>query len=588
MSGDSPVQEIFRRKLVESVWMFGTKPGGLRNAALMFGDSGLIENHPRPDEHGWSLDNGRLEILDEAGALHWYGAGRYMESGVLYIALKSARDGAEEAMLRDAGPRSAGPEPAAPEVTQELVQRSEMIEFEGHINMFQPPGRLVGWAVNLKDPEGAKITVTVRVGEKIVGRGIADLHRADLERFGSGNYSFDLTCDEPLPYGAILSGQVGVELSVGDARVGALHFDQVTSNIVSVLEIGRLLNGLETFDRDVLHSTLQHALPHTPEPAASAVQAAVTLIKNFGEIPSFSKFEPGSMTNVAFKTGMISSDCAAVLGQEGHMFLIEGSNNVKEIFEKPYGAQDVLETAGRWVEMIKKRRDFSASQGAAFIQIVIPEKIALMREWMDGNMSSPSALLSALEQKLSAEMEPKHYISAISVLNRVPFGTAFRKTDSHLVPAAAFAIFQEICKNLGINIIDNIPFDIPITVNGDLARRFFGRDAYDVCYLAKEPLFKAGLEMVSSYIPNWGTHVGKRYVFRNEQAPIRKKVILFGNSFFDNHTWQGSVSYWMANWFQEYHFIFTPALEENYIAEVKPDIVICQTIERFLVSLPAA
>jgi len=584
MSGDSPVQDIFRRKLVESVWMFGTKPGGLRNAALMFGESGLIENHPRDDEHGWSLGSGRLEILDATGALHWYGTGRYMENGVLYIALKSARDGAEEAMLRDAGPR-----PAA-EVTQEMLQRVEMsesIEFEGHINMFEPPGRLVGWAVNLKDPEGAKIAVTVKVGEKIVGRGIADLHRADLERFGSGRYSFDLTCDEPLPYNAILGGLVAVELSVGKTPIGALHFDQVTTNIVSALEIGRLLTGLEKFDRDVLHSTLQHALPHTPEPAASAVQAAVTLIKNFGEIPSFTKFVPGSMTNVAFKTGMISSDCAAVLGQEGHMFLIEGSNNVKEIFEKPYGAADVLETAGLWVEMIKRRRDFCVSQGAAFIQIVIPEKIALMREWLDGNMSSPSALLSSLEQKLAAEVEAKHYISALSVLNRVPYGTAFRKTDSHLVPAAAFAIFREICSNLGINIVDNIPFDIPITVNGDLARRFFGRDAYDVCYFAKEPLFKAGVEMVSSYIPTWGTHVGKRYVFRNEQAPIRKKVILFGNSFFDNHTWQGSVSYWMASWFQEYHFIFTPAIEENYITEVKPDIVICQTIERFLVSLPA-
>jgi len=580
---DSPVQEIFRRKLVESVWMFGTKPGGLRNAALLFGESGRVENHPHDDEHGWSLASGRLEILDAAGALRWYGTGRYLENGVLYIALKSARDGTEEAMLRDAGPKPV-------EAAQELVQRAEMSEaigFEGHINMFQPPSRLVGWAVNLQDPEEQKIAVTVRVGEKTVGRAVADLHRADLERFGSGNYSFDLTCDEPLPYAAILGGQVAVELAVGDTQIGALHFDQVTTNIVSALEIGRLLNDLEKFDRYVLHSTLQHALPHIAEPAASALQSAVTLIKNFGEIASFSKFEPGSMTNVAFRGGIVSSDCAAVLGQEGHMFLIEGSNNVKEIFGKPYGTAEVMETAGRWVEMIKRRRDFCSSQGCDFIQIIIPEKIAVMREWLDGNMSSPSALLSALEQKLAEAIAEKHYISAIAVLNRVPYGTAFRKTDSHLVPAAAFAIFQEICRNLGINIIDNIPFDIPITVNGDLAKRFFGRDAYDVCYLAKEPLFKAGLEMVSSYIPTWGTHVGKRYVFRNEQAPIRKKVILFGNSFFDNHTWQGSVSYWMANWFLEYHFIFTPAIEENYIAEVKPDIVICQTIERFLVSLPA-
>jgi hypothetical protein len=587
MVEETPIQELFRRKLLSSVWMLMVKPTGLRNATLGFAESGLIENHPFPEEHSWSISTGRLEIFDEAGALTWYGVGRYLENGLLCIALRTKHDAAAEALLREAGTRQiAAP---APEI-REPTQRSEMSEtkaFEGHINLFLPPSKLIGWAVNLRDPENRKITVTIRLAGKIVGFGVADIHRQDLERFGSGTYAFDITCGEPLPFTAILTGQVVVDLSIGDLRIGTLQFDQVTKNIVSSLEIGRLLNELSVYDAPTLHNTLIHALPHMPEPAASALQSAVTIMKNREEIASFSKFEPGSMSSVTFKTGIVSSDCAAMLGQDGHLFLVEGTNNVREIFKKEYGQEDAERMAGAWAELILRRHAFVTVQGRSFIQIAIPEKISVMRELMDGHMSSPSATLSALEQKLGAAMDRKHYISGIAVLNQIPFGMAFRKADSHLTPAAAFAVFRRICDHLNINIVKNIPFDIPITVNGDLARRFFGHEMYEVCMTAKEPRFKAGLKLVSSHVPSYGGHVGKRFVFRNDLAPIRKKVILFGNSFFDNHVWQGSVSYWMAAWFQEYHFIFKPEMEEDYIAAENPDIVICQTIERFLELLPA-
>jgi hypothetical protein len=94
--------------------------------------------------------------------------------------------------------------------------------------------------------------------------------------------------------------------------------------------------------------------------------------------------------------------------------------------------------------------------------------------------------------------------------------------------------------------------------------------------------------MVAHTPPPPGGYVGKSYVFRNELAPIRKKVILFGNSFFDNHVFQGSVSYWMAAWFEEYHFVFKPEMDIGYIEAEEPDVVICQTIERFLELVPSS
>lgn len=70
-------------------------------------------------------------------------------------------------------------------------------------------------------------------------------------------------------------------------------------------------------------------------------------------------------------------------------------------------------------------------------------------------------------------------------------------------------------------------------------------------------------------------------------APIQKKVVVFGNSFFAGHLIQSSINYWMSIWFSEYHFLSSAAMSADYIGAEKPDIVICQTIERFLDVVPA-
>jgi hypothetical protein len=459
--------------------------------------------------------------------------------------------------------------------------------FQGHIDQFIPPGQITGWAMIARSPETDKVDVTVRLGDQIIGRGRADRHRGDLEQFGSGNYAFEILCDQPVPYHSVLSGALKVELSVHGESVGSLQFNQITKNIASVLEIGRLINQLYNYDSMTLRGMLAHAAPHLPEPALSAVQSAITLLKNRDRLEEFTKYEPGSISNVAFKTGIISSDRAAMLGQDGHLFLVEGSNNVSELFSRPYGSAGAESVADNWTRLIKERARFLESLGCEFIQIIVPEKLSVMRELFDGRMSSPSATLAALELALAKAVPEANYISGLAALSRLPFGTSYRKTDSHLTPAGAFSIFREICAKLKAAIFEPVPFDVPILTDGDLGRRFFGYELYEVCYAAKEPTFKAGSELVASHFSPNGGHLGTRQIFRNEQAPIRKKLILFGNSISGSNIFQGQISYWLATWFREYHFIFEPGLDADYVMTEKPDVVICQTIERFLETVPA-
>lgn len=458
--------------------------------------------------------------------------------------------------------------------------------FQGHINQFVPPGRITGWAMNTRNPETDKAEVTAQLDGKIIGRCSADRYRADLEQFGTGNYAFELTCDQPVPYHAVLAGELKIMLSVRGENIGSLQFDQITKNIASVLEIGRLVNELYLYDPMTLRQTLGHAAPYLPEPALSALQSAITILKNRDKLEEFTKYEPGSISNVAFKTGIVSSDRAAMLGQDGHFFLIEGNNNVSELFGRPYGSASAENLSVSWTQLIKERARFIGSLGGEFIQIIIPEKLSVMRELFDGRMSSPSATLAALELALARAIPEANYISGLAAFSRLPFGTSFRKTDSHLTPVGAFSIFREICAKLGATIYESVLFDVPILTGGDLGKRFFGYDLHEVCYAAKEPIFKSGSIMTASHTPPNGGHIGTRQIFYNEQAPIRKKLIMFGNSFSGTNAFQGQISYWLAIWFREYHFIFEPGLDADYVLAEKPDVVICQTIERFLEVLP--
>ena len=48
----------------------------------------------------------------------------------------------------------------------------------------------------------------------------------------------------------------------------------------------------------------------------------------------------------------------------------------------------------------------------------------------------------------------------------------------------------------------------------------------------------------------------------------------------------GGLSWWFARIFAEFHFVWDPRMDAEYVAAEKPDWVICQTVERFLPSVP--
>ena len=64
-------------------------------------------------------------------------------------------------------------------------------------------------------------------------------------------------------------------------------------------------------------------------------------------------------------------------------------------------------------------------------------------------------------------------------------------------------------------------------------------------------------------------------------------MVVFGNSFFDLGGSARTLSWWCARAFSEFHFTWSPDMDEDYVRNANATWVVCQTVERFMPSVPA-
>lgn len=183
-----------------------------------------------------------------------------------------------------------------------------------------------------------------------------------------------------------------------------------------------------------------------------------------------------------------------------------------------------------------------------------------------------------------------YYISGLDTLaNERKFET-FDAIDTHFSPFGAFCMFKNLIESAGIK--DEV---YPIfrkserMMVGDLAERFIVNSTllYPDTELLKipHPMTAESLKLVDEFDPSADGHVGLRRVLENPLAPV-KKLLVFGNSFFERGGHPKTLTWWFARMFTEFHFVWEPAFDWRYIDAVRPDIVIGQTIERFLNRVP--
>ena len=287
-----------------------------------------------------------------------------------------------------------------------------------------------------------------------------------------------------------------------------------------------------------------------------------------------------STTTVApERAGEISEDRSAVVGHDGWCFIYEGSNN----YRGAYHDKDLAPLGDQWARLIEQRQRMCETLGVRFAQLIVPNKATLMPE----NFPEPLGTgLTTVLQRLLEVAPAANLLCPVEQMRQPGLREAvFRRNDSHLTVAGNAYLVKLILESTGIE-TGNVPLIETCKTNhiGDLGGKFNIPIAEG--FLA--PRFDVGLLDQGKIKNNQDVIVngfnGTRQSFYNPLAPIKQTVLVFGNSFFER-TPSWGMSPILVALFENYHFIWTPHFDESEISSLKPNLILCQTCERFLTKL---
>jgi hypothetical protein len=294
------------------------------------------------------------------------------------------------------------------------------------------------------------------------------------------------------------------------------------------------------------------------------------------------------LTPILIPSGLISPDKSAVLGREGFGFIYLGANRLTEMYKcEDQGHINAVTDA--WQSVFSNRVDKLVESDIQYVQTIIPDKQSLIPDLYPYPLNTPTPHLAAIELRvLNEPIMANRYVSALTAFQSAMRLSVFRKMDSHLAPYGAFTLFRAFVETMGEASIDEPEFTRERIILPDLAMKFVGVPFYDIQLEAVEPEFARHRVKVDDFAPYTNHNGGRRVVWQNPAAPIGKSVIAFGNSFFSLGGFQGELSWWMSIYCKEFHFVWSPDVDFSYVQDKKPDVVICQTIERFLDKVPAS
>ncbi len=280
------------------------------------------------------------------------------------------------------------------------------------------------------------------------------------------------------------------------------------------------------------------------------------------------------------------------IGREGWLFLVAGSNSVKDLYKDPSSFTD--DHAQRWAELLNGREARLSGMGCQYIHLPAPEKLTVMHDYFDGQIEN-------------LEGSPIHYLnkfysaSVPSLLNPLVFFgqqkddyKLYWKTDTHWSFWGCFSAYQLLCCELGVepnvNLVGypysegEVLFDLASKLDEPYTEtaRFY-QLAQTAERIGANVLvdFKERNELIDEI----SLHVGSSVVYKNDSSDaIDKKLILFGDSFaeYRPHLLTGML----AETFSEVHFIWNSSIDFDYVAKVKPDIVVTELAERFMTRVP--
>lgn len=259
---------------------------------------------------------------------------------------------------------------------------------------------------------------------------------------------------------------------------------------------------------------------------------------------------------------------APFVAKNGWLFHAQGSNSWLDVLtgKKAIPASTVL----KWSASLSELSTFAPTN-----ILVVPEKHSVVQPQLHDEMQVvpvADALLQALEEQ--GLTHSGFYESIIGGAD----GTLHIKTDTHMNGLGAY--LQYICILHSFNLSNHAclvgrEFEFKMKKkSGDLGSKLHPP-------MRSKHILVEVLSTNQESISNGVRNLGKVVYSRRKSAPVKAKLLIHGNSFS-----AGCLLSLLSQTFTEVLFIFFPKHDAKVIKQFKPDYILYQTNERFLLNPP--
>lgn len=299
----------------------------------------------------------------------------------------------------------------------------------------------------------------------------------------------------------------------------------------------------------------------------------------------FNAYTPSEML-MRLRVGEISRDRSTIVGKKNVLFLYSGSNNYYE----QYISSQLAEKGIEWAELTAERHR-RLSTNATVISLFVPNKTSCMPDLYALPLdNTPTTIWQNLNTCLSSGSEflfSDNLFNASSISNRQSYNT-WRLVDSHWSEFGCLATVNEVLIRLGLKeITTEIEVIDPVISFGDLSSKFVGGLVTEL----KNAKLKDNLpQPIRSFDSGkgspYGGIVGRRVTWLNPDAEVPLHLLIVGNSFAGSGDTTEHLTYWLARIFKKVTFLHTGHMPTDVLDFYRPDIILFQGLERFLVSVP--
>ncbi len=275
-------------------------------------------------------------------------------------------------------------------------------------------------------------------------------------------------------------------------------------------------------------------------------------------------------------------------GRDGWLFLTGGSNSVMDRYARGFGHWWHLRA---WTRLMEARAARAARLGIRCLHVVVPEKLSVYENHTRDLAYDPAR---ASTRRLARRLAGKaYYLDLLAPFRAARDGPVplYLRTDTHWTIEGCLLAYRAIMRALGAvppaDIAERPDYSeervldlgekLPHRPSEILYRPKIQRDAVRVETGALLAAYEAAGRAQD-------LHVGAHVVYRNERAADPRRLVLFGDSC--AHFAPILLTGYLAESFAEVHFVWSASLDWDYIARVKPDILLCELAERFLARLP--